>query len=72
VTKHDRDAAGLEAAHDREQALDLGVGEGAVGSSMTTSRASIERRGDLDHLLLGHREVGHRPVRVEVEPDLAA
>ena len=42
-----------------------------VGSSMTTSLAvHRQRAGDLDHLLLGDREVGDQAARVDVEADL--
>ena len=42
-----------------------------VGSSMTTSLAVHRQRArDLDHLLLGDRQVGDQPARVDVEPDL--
>ena len=69
--EHDRDALGLEPAHDREQALHLLVRQGR-GRLVHDHELGghRQRAGDLDHLLLGDREVGDQPARVDGEPDL--
>ncbi len=69
--EHHGDALGLEPAHDGEQALDLLVGE-SRGRLVHDHELGRSRHGprDLDHLLLGHRQVGDQPARVDVEADL--
>ena len=62
----DRDAARLEAAHDRVEQLDLVVGErGRRLVHLDDPRVDRERLHDLDDLLLGDGEGAHRGIRVD-------
>ena len=63
----------FEAADDGEELLDLGPAQGACrlvhDDELGLHR---ERAGDLDHLLLGNRQVAHRVRWAAVEPDALA
>ncbi len=67
--EEDRDAAVAQAADDREQALDL-VGRERRRRLVEDQDARVdrERLGDLDELLVGHRQAADR--RADVEPDV--
>ncbi len=67
--EQDRDAAVAQAADDREQPLDL-VGGQRRGRLVEDQHARLdrERLGDLDQLLVRHRQAADR--RADVEPDV--
>ena len=67
--EEDGDAAVAGAADDREEALDL-VGRERRGRLVEDEDPGVEgeRLGDLDELLVGHRQAAHR--RGHVEPDV--
>ena len=67
-----RHAAIAQPAHDREQPLDL-VGGERRGRFVEDEHAGLDRQrlGDLDQLLVGHRQAADRRADVEVDVELA-
>ena len=69
--EEDRDAARAQAADDREQPLDL-VGRERRGRLVEDEHARLdrERLGDLDQLLVRHRQAADRRADVEADVEL--
>jgi hypothetical protein len=67
----DGQTAGFEPADDLEQRRHLGVGQGR-GRLVHDHEPGVEREGlgDLDHLLLGHRQGADDRSRVQMHPEL--
>ena len=69
--EQDRDAASAQASDDREQPLDLVRGE-RRGRLVEDQDARLDRQrlGDLDQLLVGHRQAADRRADVELDVEL--
>ena len=64
--EHDGDAVLAQPVHDRQQSLHLGLGQ-RRGRLVHDDQAALQRQraGDLDQLLLGHRQRRHRRRRID-------